>query len=419
MLKALMKLTGASVLAQFIAFSVMPLVTRLHTPESLGQYQFFTTLSLVITPFISGSFALAIKSARTNYQAAVYLKLGMQYALLCFIALLCTLPILMLILSKSILDWFSMYLPLLFLFVYLSANFQFAMGFLTNSRRYGSQSTYTLTKSLLSNMLKLVFSVLSKNGLSLVLAVIATEGFQLIRVIRLNYISVLRSLFDIKWRHFKHHLCRARVYPTYVTLAVVLGILMNWFPILITGVLYGPDYAGLLGLAFMVVNTPVYPFIKALENVCFGELSREKNYRAVMTTYIKIMLIGIVASVLGLLILGIYGEKLFYIVFGEQWREAGVYAYICFIPISFSFVLSPVYNTLNHFFSFQKFFFWLRLFALTVSVTITGFLGYQSIDFEYFLTAFALSMTVSHLALFSFSVLLVKKRRDDDLRAAR
>ena len=406
MFKPLLQLASANILAQIISFSVMPIVTRLHTPDSLGKYQFFITLALVLTPFVSGSFAIAIESSPSNYRALINLKLAMQFSLVIILILSVVSPFLMLIIAQSKIDWFTFYLPLLIIFMYLSANFQFAMAFLTNSSNYGSQSTYTITKSGISNILKLFFSLLSKTGFSLVWALLITEIFQIMRVLRVNYKSMFKFLTNFNWYAFKRSLIALKVYPTYVTMGTVLSILMNWFPILITGILYGPKYAGLLGLAFMVVNTPIYPFISALQNICFGELARERTSEKLISVYKKTIVLSLLPSIFGLIILNYYGEELFSIIFGEKWRIAGKYAFICFIPISFSFILSPVYNTLNHFFSFQKIFFWINFISLLIGGTATSYIGYNSFEFSWFLIAFAITMSVSHLALFLISVSL-------------
>lgn len=406
MIKPLAQLVSASLLAQVISLGIMPIITRLHTPESLGKYQYFTTLALVIAPVISGSLALAIKSSSSSYRALVNLKLAMQFSFIFLIGLLLIFPIIVFFLLESTMSWFVYYLPLLFVFVYLSSNFQFAMAFLTNNRRYGNQSTYTITKSAISSVLKLAFSLLSKSGFSLVWALVITEGLQLVRILRVNYKVVFKFFIKFKWRVFKRSLVKVRIYPTYVTMATVLGILMNWFPILITGFFYGPEYAGLLGLAFMVVNTPIYPFISALQNICFGELARERTFNKFVSVYKKSILIALVPSVAGLFVLGMYGEWLFVIIFGEQWQAAGAYAFVCFIPMSLSFIFSPVYSTLNHFFSFQKIFFWINVFSLLVGVSVTSYIAYKELSFEWFIIAFAATMTVSHLILFFISVLL-------------
>ena len=403
--RPLMQLASASMFAQIISFCVMPFITRLHTTDSLGKYQFFATSALILIPFISGSFTYAIKNSQSNYRALINLKLAVQFSFIGLILLFSCLPILILLLRSRI-DWFIPYLPLLFIFVYLSANFQFATALLINNRNYNTQSAYTVSKSIISNLFKLIFSFYSKSGFSLVLALIVTELFQVLRIISHNYRGIFKFLIKFKWYRFKSELSNNKVYPTYVTMTSVLGILMNWFPILITGILYGPKYTGLLGLAFMVVNTPIYPFIAALQNVCFGELGKDRTRHRMIIIYMKSMIISLIPSICGLYILGLYGERLFILIFGEDWGEAGKYAFICFIPIALSFILSPIYNTLNHFFSFQKVFFWINLLFLLIGFSVTFYIGYESYDFELFLLAFALTMIASHLVLFFVSIFL-------------
>lgn len=404
--KPLLQLVGASFVAQIVSFIVMPIITRLHTPDSLGQYQFFTTTALVLTPLMTGSLGLAIQSAGSKYIALSYLKVAMQYALIVFSAAMAFSPLfVILLLREEGGGWFAFYIPALIFFMYLSANFQFAMAYLTNNKSYASQSSYAITKSCSSNFFKIVLSWFSSGGFSLVLALILAEVLQLVRMVGLRYRAFIRSLFCFKWRSFKRRLFALRKYPTYVSMTSVLAILMNWFPILIAGTLYGPQFAGLLGLAFMVVNTPVYPIIGALRSVCFGELARGKD-RKYFAVYSRSVLISAIPGALGLVVLNCYGGELFSIVFGEEWRVAGHYAFICFIPIAISLILSPVYSTLNLFFGFQRAFFLINFISLTMAIVFTSYVAYKGFDFNVFLVSFAASMVVNHILLFSISLIL-------------
>jgi len=393
-------------LAQVISFLVMPVITRLHTPDSLGHYQFFTTLALVISPFVTGSLHFAIKSSPSKYRALKNLKLAMQFSLACSLLFLIFVPVVMLILAGTSLEWFSVYTPLLVLFVYLTANYQFAMAYLTNIKNYGMQSTYSVSKSLISNFLKLTFSFFSRTGFSLIFALILTELFQVLWLLKNSHKSLLRSFFRLKLSVFTKQLSSLRRYPTYVTMTSVLGILMNWFPILVTGMFYGPEHVGVLGLAFMVVNTPVYPFISALRSVCFGELARDFSFSRCVSVYRKSFLVAFFPSVLGVLVLGSYGEELFSIIFGSEWRISGNYAFICFFPIALSLLLSPIYSTLNHFFGFQRLFFLINLLVFIIGLTLTSTFGYLGFDFEWFLICFAITMSINHLLLFVISLSL-------------
>lgn len=402
---------SATLIAQVISFFIMPVITRMHTPESLGEYQYFTTLALVLLPFVSGKFDFAIKSASSRIEALKALRLAVAYTLVCSLLLILILLIVGMFLLNSKLGWLVPYLPVLVLFIFLSANFQFAMAVLTNEQRYGLQSTFTITKSSISNFLKLALSYYSSTGFSLVFSLVITEVFQLLRILGSRPLVSVIKIYQFQWRHLKKTFSRLRAYPTYVTFTAVMAILMNWFPILVTGYFYGSTYTGLLGLAFMVVNTPVYPFISAMTTICFGDLARSRAKRKMLHVYTKVFLLSLIPAMVGLLVLGLWSKELFVFVFGDKWAEAGPIAFICFIPISISLLLSPIYSTLNHFFSYQKVFFKINLFFVIVGLGLTGCVAYLEVEFQYFLFVFAGVMSLSHLSLFVISLLMLKHRR--------
>lgn len=382
----------------------MPVITRLQNPESLGRYQLFSTVALMVTPFVTGSFQYAIMSSKSRHKALLNLKLAMQYSLVCSIILLIIFFIIYPFLIATEFEWFAIYLPLLVFFVYLSANFQFTMAYLTNNKSYGVQSSYSLTKSAISNTLKLVFSYFSKTSFSLIFAIVLTEFFQILRLLSNSHKSVLRFIFKIKLKKLKNDIIKQHRFPTYVTFSAILGILMNWFPIIVTGIFYGPEYAGLLGLSFMVVNTPVYPFISALRNVCFGELARDFSFKKCISVCCKIFLMALLPSIAGILILWLYGEDLFSFIFSEEWRISGFYAYICFYPIALSLLLSPIYSTLNHLFNFQRLFFFINLIVLTIGISLTAYIGFTGSNFIKFIIFFSFTMSINHILLFIFSI---------------
>lgn len=384
----------------------MPAITRMHDPKSLGEYQLFTTLSLVLLPFVTGSLNLAIKSSHDAIKSKENLRLGIQYSLIIFILLNLLLPLEVFILRAINLDWFISYLPLLFIFLLLSSNYQFAMAYLTNSRQYSQQSKYTILKSGGSNFLKLVLSKVHATSLSLIIPLVLMEFILLFKLKKNKSLNILNNS---NYFQFTESIKKQKIYPSYVSLTTVISILRNWFPILITGSLYGPKYTGLLGLTFMVVNTPIYPFISALTNVCFGELAQDRTPNKMIDTYKKSMIIASIPSFLGLILLNLLGERIFETVFGSEWKQAGLYAAICFIPIALSSVLSPVYDTLNHFLSFQKIFFLVNLVSLIIGLFVTIWIGKNNLPFTYFLVAFSTTMSLNHIILFLISLVLTAK----------
>ena len=410
MFKSLLQLATASIVAQIISFGIMPIITRLHTPSTLGEYQFFTTVALVLAPLMSGSFAIAIKSSLTNYKALLNLKIAVQFTFFIFLILIVFSPLAIFFISRSNISWFSNYFIVLLFFVYFSCNFQFFISYMVNKRNYKQQSIYMVEKSLLSNFLKLIFSYISKSGYSLVWALVISEILQLFRI--LNQVNRRFFIFLLKFNkiNFKKQIIKLKTYPTYVTLSSMVSILLNWLPLLLSGFFYGPKYTGLLGLAFMSVNTPIYPFVNILQNICFGELAHNRTKEKLFSVYRKVILLAVPPSILILIVLYFFGEELFSIVFGHEWEAAGNYALVCFLPIALSMTFSPVYSTLNHFFSFQKSYFIINLSFLVIGISGAIYIGGKSLGFPWFLGFYVILMCFVHLTLFVFSIFLTRSR---------
>ena len=409
MIKNLFQLISSGAAAQAISLIIMPIITRLHSPESLGQYQFFTTLALVIAPFFSGGFAFAIKSSSSLHVALTTLKTAVYFSIIFLLSLILISPIIILILKINNLSWFIPYLIFLLIQLFVSVNLQFGLAFLNFNRQYSLLSKLAITKSISQNSLKLGFSLMNPHSLSLILPLIIAD---LIQALRLVKPSNLKFILRFKYKKFKKDLLRLRVFPTFVAPTSSISIILNWFPILVTASLYGDYYAGMLGLVFMSLNTPTYPIIDSLKTLCYGEFKNPNNLKQIINIYSKSMLIAAIPSLLGIVILYFYAEPLFGFVFGKKWEPAGLYALICFIPISLSFMLSPVYSTLSHFYSFQQVFLWINLFCLILASIITTYIAFKAYDFWYFLISFSVIISINHIVQFIAAVLLTLNRID-------
>ncbi|MDH1406914.1 MULTISPECIES: oligosaccharide flippase family protein [Acinetobacter] len=408
MLKNITKLTGANLFGQLISILVMPIITRLHNPSSLGEYQFFTTISLLLAPLISGSFGMAIINSSSKEIAINTLKVGVRYSTYTTLFFLAITPILIYLLNNSQLEWFIYYLPLAILFVFFSVNFQFISSYLNNEKKYGKIIKMTFEKSIISNILKVFFSIINKSAISLVAALIVTEFFQIYKFIKKNKI---KKIISISNNFFLEELKRNKNYPIHYTAYSLVSILMNWFPILITGYYYGAHYAGILGLSLMVVNTPIYPIISTLQNICFGELSRVDSVGDYLIVYKKIFFIALFPAVFGIIFLFLYGETTFSLFFGKIWSESGLYAAISYIPISLCLIFSPIYNHLCLKMKIQKIFFWVNFFIFVCSLIFSIIISYSNWDFIYFVVSCALFMALNHTILFVISMIYFFKNR--------
>lgn len=397
MINSIAKLASANLIGQVLSFLIMPIITRIHGPSSIGEYQFFTTVALLLAPLMSGSYSMIVLTSESKRKALLNLKIGMQYSILMLIIFLCIFPLIGFLLLNTRIEWFIKYIPIVLIFVYFTTNFQLIYSYLNNNQEYKTMASLTIGKSCLSNLLKIIFSFFSSNSISLILSIFLTELFQLCRV----YVKENKNFFlKFKKRIFINEFKKNKSHIKYYSSYNFISILMNWFPILIVGYYYGSYYSGLVGLVFMVVNTPIYPFVTALQSICFGELAREREIDSYLKVYKKIFYISFFPSLIAGNILYFLGDKIFGIVFGEKWAEAGIYAFICFIPIALCLILSPIYNHLGVKMNMQKLFFKINFIIFIFSISASILLVKYEFDLIYFLISFSFFMSLNHLIIF-------------------
>jgi O-antigen/teichoic acid export membrane protein len=117
-------------------------------------------------------------------------------------------------------------------------------------------------------------------------------------------------------------------------------------PAVLVALLYGPALAGLFALSQRVVALPVRLFSDSASQVFLGEIATADRDRLVRL-FKKTTLLFLAIGLLGMLPLLLAGPWLFALIFGEEWRQAGVIVQIL-VPLHLArFVVRPVSQTLN------------------------------------------------------------------------
>ena len=140
-------------------------------------------------------------------------------------------------------------------------------------------------------------------------------------------------------------------FPKYRLSSQFLLIVSTKAPLLYFAWHFGPETTGQLGLALTMIALPMTLFGQTTAQAYYAEIAKigkknpEKIYNITKNITKKLFLV----SIPPFLILLIGGPWLFQFVFGEIWREAGVFASILAIYLLSQFVDSPIVNALNVF----------------------------------------------------------------------
>lgn len=339
-------LFSANIISQIVSIAIMPIVTRLYSPDALGTYQVIITISLILSPFIRFSLDQAIiKSYQKN------LSLFHASTKIAFLF-----SILWAIIGSLYLYFFTnlhslnTYL-LLFLLMYLGSIFALSQALLLQQLSYKEYSKNNIKYSIYSNGLKVAFGTFHRSSITLLLSLILAYTSILWRSGIFSKIFSSKPSLISPFKTLKKH----KDFTIYRTGSAFIDILTNWHIVLIAPLIASTQEIGLLALAIMMTKTPSYPF---LQSICSFNYSQGTNKRKIdkelLLTITKTSIFGFVCAIFVIAIFNIWGIKLVTMVFGNNWEGVENYVIILLLPIAISFGLTPFTYSISNLLNKQK-----------------------------------------------------------------
>jgi O-antigen/teichoic acid export membrane protein len=338
-------LAVGNIVARVIGIAAIPVLTRLYSPEDFGALAVFTSLIAILAPIITLRYVLAIPLPRRDGMAISLLALSVGLmlgtSLIVGLALWAFGPQLLGLFSVEIL---APYWWLIILGLIGSSGYEILSLWATRKRAYKPIAKTTATQSLLGNITKLILGFMAIKPLGLLIGqVISTSGgiaslwlhFQKDFAKYRSYISISRvKLVAGRYRHF----------PVYRLPSQFLLIFSTQAPLLFTAMIYDAGTTGQLGLALMAISLPIGLLSDSMSKAYYAEISnigkrKPAQIRQITHSMLKRLL---AISIPPALILALFGELMFSMVFGEEWQRAGHFASLLAIYLVFQFLQVPV-----------------------------------------------------------------------------
>lgn len=334
--------TGATI-AQAIPLSIMPILTRLYTPEDFGLWALFIAMVAIIGSVSGGRYELAIMLPRHDKDAVNILALGALVATVISLTLL----LVVVIFNDHLVQWLgSTELSLWLYFVPLSVLLTAIFNLLTyyNNRRkyYSDLRNAAILKSVVLAIVQLSVVLVKGGPAGLISGQIASQLAANTKLCR-NVLEQ-RSLFlSVSWPKLIAVAKRYSNFPRYSVLAALANTSSTHLINILISTFYGVASLGNFALVQRALGAPSTLVGQAVGHVLFQEATEEKQRTGKMTvtfqeTTKKLVMTGFPIFAVAYFLV----EDLFGFVFGSEWKIAGSYAKIL-IPFFFvRFVVAPL-----------------------------------------------------------------------------
>lgn len=342
-LSNLFKLTTGTMIAQVISILLVPIVTRLYSPEYFGVAQLFLSIAALIVVISSLSYHFAIMVSEKDEDSMNIFALSV----------VCILGVSTI--SGAVFTGFADrfaeilnapliadYLILLPLFVIVNSLFLILNEWFSRKVRYGVLAGGIVVSTVSTRAFQIGGGLVLASPLGLILG--SVVGFGLADLFMLRNLKQDMSLIrSVTLQRMRDLAVRYRNFSFYGSAGSLANSLSWELPAFMLAFFFNPAVVGYYALAVIAVRMPMTMVGTAVSQVFFQKASEEKNLTGgvqgvVREIHTRLISVGIFPFIVFMIL----SEDLFTFIFGADWLTAGTYARIL-APWFFAvFLISPI-----------------------------------------------------------------------------
>ena len=344
------KLVGGTTLTQALSMLVVPILSRLYTPDAFGTAAVFGSITSIIGVVACLRYELAIVLPERDEDAASLLAASLFFVLAvtglsAIPALFAYRPIVGLLNAPDL----ATYLWLVPVAVLANGGFLALSYWNSRMRQFGRLSIARVSRSVVVRGAELGMGIGGQ-----------AHAGGLIGSSVLGSVIVAAALGRQIWRddrqvltrgmHWQGMLAGARHYwrfPVFDIWSSLLNTIGGQLPALLLAFFFSPIIVGYHAVGLRLIDLPLSLIGSAIAQVFF-QRAAEANLSGNLRELVEMMFQRLVAfGLFPLLTLAVVGRDMFVVVFGEKWAEAGIYTQILSLWAFFRLVSSPLSTLLR------------------------------------------------------------------------
>ncbi|MDD2981786.1 MAG: lipopolysaccharide biosynthesis protein [Crocinitomicaceae bacterium] len=371
-LKSVLVLMTGTVLAQIFGFLISPILTRIYTPEQMGELNIYLRAVGFIAALATARYELSLPLPKSEQHAYLLYRLSFRIARNIFIVCILASGIYLLTVDFSRATFWLIFFVLISSVAVVFSNL--GTNWAIRTKQFKRISFFRMSNSLINNSLKWVFGVFGLGTIGLLLASFIGSTLSTLPFLK-DWLKIRKQYTPFHSKPKTKVLIRAyREFPM-VNLPHVLvdygkDLLLAFFMVFY----FSKEVFGWYSHSYMILQLPIALIGAAIGQVFFNKCAELVNEgKSTVGILKKTVRTLFLISILPFSVLFFFGEDLFAFVFGQNWRESGVYSEIMSIWFFMSFMTS-VTSTLPTILRRQKQFFVLGIISAVIQIFCFGVL---------------------------------------------
>lgn len=399
--KNILVLMTGTVLSQAIPIAIMPILTRIYTPEEFGLLALYVAIFSICSVVATGRYELAIMlpekddDARILLQVSIVISIVVSFILFIIFYTLST-EIATYLGNPNIENW----LLLVPIAVFFTGCYQSLIYWSNRQKRFKDIALSRVNQSLSVSTIQTGLGFVKFSG-GLIIGHVIGYFFALIYLFLKN--NNYRKVFEgNKIDEIKEQLIKYKNFPKYSVVGALSDSAALQMPVFILTKYYTVAITGVFSLTFRVLSLPASLVSSALSQVLFRKVVElSQNNPNELSGFILKVFFGLFILFLPVIPFMWYlGEPIFAFVFGEEWRVAGKYAGYLTVAVAVRFCVSPLSSVMALNENVKKGVLWQILYLITISTTLLA-----ATDFG--IEAFIKIFVVHEIILYSLYFLII------------
>lgn len=366
-------LMASAGVAQLLPILAMPFLTRLYTASDFGIWALFNGIASVISVVATGRYELAVMLPKRDEDAGSLAVLSTVVAgtvsvvLLAVVALfnqqLCSL-----LGVQEIGPW----LYLVPVSVFFSGVYQTFNWWHNRHKKFKSIAGSRVAQSGSGAVGQLAAGMVGGGPIGLIFGTILGQGIAAFVLVKHACSADMQALRKVTWGEIKANAKTYIKFPKYSMFGALVDSASLQMPVFMLNRFFSSQIAGMFSFTFRVLNLPMSLISSALSQVFFQRIIaiRHKDPAKVRSYVLRMAALLAAVMVPFVILIGFFGEDLFSIIFGNEWREAGDFAAILSVAVGVRFVVSPLSSVMAIEHNVRLGVLWQVLYFLTISTTL-------------------------------------------------
>lgn len=346
-IRSVLILMSGTAFAQIISFAFSPVLTRLYTPEDFGVLATFLSIGTILGTIMAGRYDMSIMLPKEHADSKAILKLifALSFCLLIVISgsFLFFDSFLLNLLKEN-----KLTLPLLFsvvLYAFIITQHNASSLFYIKVNQIRKTSGNAILKALLVALIQIGSSYFfDKNGL------IYGQFFGWFFVTIIFLKPIFKDILAVPFEQVKQAAVKYIEFPKFSLPASLLNVLSLELNNVVIIMLFTASELGYFALAFRVLGLPISLIGKSFSQIYFKSASEERQKKghaksSFLRSFKLLFFLSLVGFGAGFFLI----EDTFAIIFGEEWRTAGLFAKILMPLFAVRLVSTSLSNTTSVF----------------------------------------------------------------------